>query len=566
MNKIYSEQIKKILSDAKSIALERNERPNSIHLLYAMFQTEDTICRFIFLEKQINTTKFKEKWENFLEKEEQENIYQKIIDKSKEIAIRYQSKHVYDEHLLYAILLEPESFAYQLVVEFNFIISKLLDEIEEIFDFDLYEEEVLPYLINLSKITKPHRYIKRGDYIERLKYILKKKQKNNPLLIGSAGVGKTAIVEGLAEIYEDATIYQLNLATTIADTKYRGELEEKLVKVMDYIKSTEAIIFIDEIHNIVGAGSNDGSLDIANLLKPYLARSDIKCIGATTLDEYYRYIAKDKALMRRFQTILVDEPSIKETKQIIEGIIDQYEEYHNITYPEEIIGEIIKIADCYLPNKTFPDKAIDLMDELASRYNLIKKNNNHKIKIMHSLLKQIVFEESGIKPITISKLNKVNLNYKEYLPIYEKFLKLEKPNNNLLVIDTNKSFKIAYLLDDLKYIFNLKDEMYLEINLESYQDYQTLSNLIGSSKGYVGYDQGGLLTNHLLKYPFSVIYFKNFDKANYQIQTYLKSILKTNHIFDNKNNRIVLQNVIFIFDQEQKKDRIGFNIKKEAVI
>lgn len=566
MNKIYSEQIKKILSDAKSIALERNERPNSIHLLYAMFQTEDTICRFIFLEKQINTTKFKEKWKNFLEKEEQENIYQKIIDKSKEIAIRYQSKHVYDEHLLYAILLEPESFAYQLVVEFNFIISKLLDEIEEIFDFDLYEEEVLPYLINLSKITKPHRYIKRGDYIERLKYILKKKQKNNPLLIGSAGVGKTAIVEGLAEIYEDATIYQLNLATTIADTKYRGELEEKLVKVMDYIKSTEAIIFIDEIHNIVGAGSNDGSLDIANLLKPYLARSDIKCIGATTLDEYYRYIAKDKALMRRFQTILVDEPSIKETKQIIEGIIDQYEEYHNITYPEEIIGEIIKIADCYLPNKTFPDKAIDLMDELASRYNLIKKNNNHKIKIMHSLLKQIVFEESGIKPITISKLNKVNLNYKEYLPIYEKFLKLEKPNNNLLVIDTNKSFKIAYLLDDLKYIFNLKDEMYLEINLESYQDYQTLSNLIGSSKGYVGYDQGGLLTNHLLKYPFSVIYFKNFDKANYQIQTYLKSILKTNHIFDNKNNRIVLQNVIFIFDQEQKKDRIGFNIKKEAVI
>ena len=566
MNKIYSEQIKKILSDAKSIALERNEKLNSIHLLYAMFQTEDTICRFIFLEKQINAMKFKEKWANYLEKVEQENIYQKIIDKSKEIAIRYQSKHVYDEHLLYAILLEPESFAYQLVVEFNFIISKLLDEIEEIFDFDLYEEEVLPYLINLSKVTKPHRYIKRGDYIERLKYILKKKQKNNPLLIGSAGVGKTAIVEGLAEIYEDATIYQLNLATTIADTKYRGELEEKLVKVMDYIKNTSSIIFIDEIHNIVGAGSNDGSLDIANLLKPYLARSDIKCIGATTLDEYYRYIAKDKALMRRFQTILVDEPTINETKQIIKGIIDQYEEYHNLTYPKEIIEKIIKIADCYLPNKTFPDKAIDLMDELASRYNLIKKNNNHKVKIMNYLLKQIIFEESGIRPITISELNKVSLNYNKYLPTYEKFLRLEKPNNNLLVIDTNKSFNIKLLLDDLKHIFGLKEEMYLEINLESYQDYQTLSNLIGSSKGYVGYDQGGLLTNHLLKYPFSVIYFKNFDKANYQIQTYLKSMLKTNHIFDSKNNRIVLQNVIFIFDQHQKKDKIGFDIKKEAVI
>lgn len=557
MNKIYSEQIKKIISDASDIAKERKEKLNSIHLLYAMFQTEDTICRFLFLEKQINIMKFNKKWEEFSNKEEQENLCQKIIDKAKEIAIRYQSKYVYDEHLLYAILLEPESFAYQLIVEFNFIISKLLDEIEEIFDFDLYEEEVLPYLINLSKANKPHRYIKRGNYIERLEYILAKKQKNNPLLIGNAGVGKTAIVEGLAESYKDAVIYQLNIATTIADTKYRGELEEKLVKVMDYIKSTEAIIFIDEIHNIVGAGSNDGSLDIANLLKPYLARSDIKCIGATTLDEYYRYIAKDKALMRRFQTILVEEPTIEETKQIINGIIDQYEDYHKITYPEEIINEIIKISDCYLPNKTFPDKAIDLMDELASRYNLTKKDKSQKTKTMHYLLKQIIFEESGIRPIQVNKLKNIKLNYNDYYKTYENFLNLKKPTNNLLVINTNKEFKINLLLNDLKQIFNFKDEMYLEINLESYQDYQSLSNLIGSSKGYVGYDQGGLLTNHLLKYPFSVIYFKNFKKSNYQIQTYLKSILKSNHLFDSKNNRIMLQNVIFVIDENQKEDKIG---------
>ncbi len=556
MNKLYSDQIKKIINDAKTLATENHKKVDSIYLLYAMYQTEDTICRFLFLEKQITDTKFNEMWNKFTNMIEPVYVFDKIVEKAKEIAVKYQSKYVYDEHLLYAILLEPESFAYQLIVEFNFIISKLLDEVEEVFDFDLYEEEVMPYLINLTKSVKPHRYIKRGNYIERLKYILAKKQKNNPLLIGNAGVGKTAIVEGLAENYPDAVIYQLNIATTIADTKYRGELEEKLVKVMDYIKNAEAILFIDEIHNIVGAGSNDGSLDIANLLKPYLARSEIKCIGATTLDEYYRYIAKDKALMRRFQTIFVDEPSLSETKEIILGIIDQYEEYHHITYPKQIITKIIKMADRFLPNRTFPDKAIDLMDELASRYNLLPKNDA-KITKMNKIIKEIIFEESGINPLSVNKISKTKLFYPEYQKAYLHFLKLQKPKNNMLVIRTSKNFKINNLLSDLKKVFGLKPEMYLEINLEAYQDYQMLSNLIGSSKGYVGYEQGGLLTNHLLKYPFSVIYFKNLLKANYQIQTFLKSLLKINHLFDSKNNKISLQNVIFVIDEEVHKEQIG---------
>lgn len=554
---IYSEQIKKIIDNARIFAEENNEKTNSMYLLYSMFETEDTICRFLFLEKQITSELFKQKWKNFNQKEEDKLIYQKILDTSKEIAKKYQSKYIYDEHLLYAILLEPNSYAYQIIKDFNFNINKIIEEVEEIFDFDLYEEEVMPYLINLTKSTKPHRYIKRGNYIERIKYILLKKQKNNPLLIGNSGVGKTAIVEGLAEIYQEQVIYQLNLATTIADTKYRGELEEKLVKVMDYIKNTESIIFIDEIHSIIGAGSNDGSLDIANLLKPYLARSEIKCIAATTLDEYYQYIAKDKALMRRFQTIFIDEPTPFETKKIIEGIIDQYEEYHQITYPKTIISDIIKISTRYLPNKNFPDKAIDLMDELASRYKQLKKRDN-KTTTLQRILKEIIFEECAIKPITIKKLNNEVLNYQDYKEQYRNFIKLKKPNNNLLTIKTNEFFKIDKLLDDLKKVFNLKKEMYLEINLETYQDQLALSNLIGSSKGYVGYEQGGLLTNHLIKYPFSVIYFKNLKMANFQIINYIKSLISTKYIYDSKNNKIVLQNVIFIIDENKKETKIGF--------
>lgn len=552
--RIYSDQIKKIIEEANAYAKEKGEIVSSIHLLYSMFQTEETICRFLFLEKHITIEEFKQKAQKY--QNEEKSIYQKIINETKEIAKKYQSKYIYDEHLLYAILLEPKSFAYKLIKDFNFSTNKIIEEVEDIFDFDLYEEEVMPYLINLTKTPKPHRYIKRGNYIERIKYILNKKQKNNPLLIGSSGVGKTAIVEGLAEEYKEQVIYQLNLATTIADTKYRGELEEKLVKVMDYIKNTDSIIFIDEIHSIIGAGSNDGSLDIANLLKPYLARSEIKCIAATTLDEYYQYIAKDKALMRRFQTILIDEPTPKETKNIIEGITDQYEKYHNITYPKSIINDIIKYSSRYLPNKNFPDKAIDLLDELASRYKQTKQNQKKSTK-MRQILKTIIFEESGIKPIDIKNLNHLQLNYQEYKQNYENFIKLKKPNNNLLTINKTKSFKINLFLEDLKKIFTIKKEMYLEINLETYQDQSSLSNLIGSSKGYIGYEQGGLLTNHLIKYPFSIIYFKNIKNTNYQINAYIKSLINTEYIYDSKNNKINLQNVIFIIDEPLNDKKIG---------
>lgn len=552
--RIYSDQIKKIIEDANTYAKEKKENVSSIHLLYSMFQTEETICRFLFLEKHITEEEFKHKAKKY--QNEDKSIYQKIINEGKEIAKKYKSKYIYDEHLLYAILLEPKSLAYQLIKDFNFNINKIIEEVEDIFDFDLYEEEVMPYLINLTKTPKPHRYIKRGNYIERIKYILNKKQKNNPLLIGSSGVGKTAIVEGLAEEYKEQVIYQLNLATTIADTKYRGELEEKLVKVMDYIKNTDSIIFIDEIHSIIGAGSNDGSLDIANLLKPYLARSEIKCIAATTLDEYYQYIAKDKALMRRFQTILIDEPTSQETKKIIDGITDQYEKYHNITYPKSIINDIIKYSSRYLPNKNFPDKAIDLLDELASRYKQTKQKQKKSTK-MRQILKTIIFEESGIKTINIKKLNHLQLNYQEYKQNYENFINLKKPNNNLLTINKTKSFKIDLLLEDLKKIFTIKKEMYLEINLETYQDQASLSNLIGSSKGYIGYEQGGLLTNHLMKYPFSIIYFKNIKSTNYQINTYIKSLINSEYIYDSKNNKINLQNVIFIIDEPLIETKIG---------
>lgn len=456
------------------------------------------------------------------------------------------------------MLKEYDTVAYVVLEKLGLDIEELKRDIEEIFSFDeAKEKENIPYpfLINLSTSQKIHPFVLRNNYIEKIKYILSKKQKNNPLLIGNAGVGKTAIVEGLSEILKDVSIYQLDLGSIVAGTKYRGELEEKLTKAMEYIKRKKAILFIDEIHNIVGAGSNDGSLDIANILKPYLSRSDIKLIGATTLDEYYRYIDKDKALSRRFQNVFIDEPTEKETYVILKEIKASYEEYHNVKYSDQILQEIIEKSKLYLVRRSFPDKAIDVMDEIGTR----KKSSN---KSFSKLIDETIEDLTGIKNLTLERLKKVELNYPSLKPKYLQFIKkkeFEVNTNNLAFAMVNSDFNVEYLIEDLYKLFAFKKEMYLEIDLENYIDYASINNLIGSTKGYVGYEQGGILSEHILKYPLSLVYFKNIKSAHPSINQFIKSLLKKNHFLDNKGRTIYLTNTIFLLDTDKIKNKeIGF--------
>ena len=465
---------------------------------------------------------------------------------------------IYDEHIFYVMLKEYDTVAYVVLEKLGLDIEELKRDIEEIFSFDeAKEKENIPYpfLINLSTSQKIHPFVLRNNYIEKIKYILSKKQKNNPLLIGNAGVGKTAIVEGLSEILKDVSIYQLDLGSIVAGTKYRGELEEKLTKAMEYIKRKKAILFIDEIHNIVGAGSNDGSLDIANILKPYLSRSDIKLIGATTLDEYYRHIDKDKALSRRFQNVFIDEPTEKETYVILKEIKASYEEYHNVKYSDQILQEIIEKSKLYLVRRSFPDKAIDVMDEIGTR----KKSSN---KSFSKLIDETIEDLTGIKNLTLERLKKVELNYPSLKPKYLQFIKkkeFEVNTNNLAFAMVNSDFNVEYLIEDLYKLFAFKKEMYLEIDLENYIDYASINNLIGSTKGYVGYEQGGILSEHILKYPLSLVYFKNIKSAHPSINQFIKSLLKKNHFLDNKGRTIYLTNTIFLLDTDKIKNKeIGF--------
>lgn len=556
------EMIDKALRIAKSLG---KKLVGTEHLLLAMYQVEESICHFLLEEKDITYEKLLEVVNGLVilrKNESKEDTYskkfQEVILYAQRLSEDLESEYVYDEHIFYVMLKEYDTVAYVVLEKLGLDIEELKRDIEEIFSFDeAKEKENIPYpfLINLSTSQKIHPFVLRNNYIEKIKYILSKKQKNNPLLIGNAGVGKTAIVEGLSEILKDVSIYQLDLGSIVAGTKYRGELEEKLTKAMEYIKRKKAILFIDEIHNIVGAGSNDGSLDIANILKPYLSRSDIKLIGATTLDEYYRHIDKDKALSRRFQNVFIDEPTEKETYVILKEIKASYEEYHNVKYSDQILQEIIEKSKLYLVRRSFPDKAIDVMDEIGTR----KKSSN---KSFSKLIDETIEDLTGIKNLTLERLKKVELNYPSLKPKYLQFIKkkeFEVNTNNLAFAIVNSDFNVEYLIEDLYKLFAFKKEMYLEIDLENYIDYASINNLIGSTKGYVGYEQGGILSEHILKYPLSLVYFKNIKSAHPSINQFIKSLLKKNHFLDNKGRTIYLTNTIFLLDTDKIKNKeIGF--------
>lgn len=556
------EMIDKALRIAKSLG---KKLVGTEHLLLAMYQVEESICHFLLEEKDITYEKLLEVVNGLVilrKNESKEDTYskkfQEVILYAQRLSEDLESEYVYDEHIFYVMLKEYDTVAYVVLEKLGLDIEELKRDIEEIFSFDeAKEKENIPYpfLINLSTSQKIHPFVLRNNYIEKIKYILSKKQKNNPLLIGNAGVGKTAIVEGLSEILKDVSIYQLDLGSIVAGTKYRGELEEKLTKAMEYIKRKKAILFIDEIHNIVGAGSNDGSLDIANILKPYLSRSDIKLIGATTLDEYYRHIDKDKALSRRFQNVFIDEPTEKETYVILKEIKASYEEYHNVKYSDQILQEIIEKSKLYLVSRSFPDKAIDVMDEIGTR----KKSSN---KSFSKLIDETIEDLTGIKNLTLERLKKVELNYPSLKPKYLQFIKkkeFEVNTNNLAFAMVNSDFNVEYLIEDLYKLFAFKKEMYLEIDLENYIDYASINNLIGSTKGYVGYEQGGILSEHILKYPLSLVYFKNIKSAHPSINQFIKSLLKKNHFLDNKGRTIYLTNTIFLLDTDKIKNKeIGF--------
>ena len=417
--------------------------------------------------------------------------------------------------------------------------------------------------------------------------ILLRKKKNNPLLIGVAGVGKSSIVYELARRIKlnlvpnkllNYKVISLDMSNLLSNTKYRGEFETKLNNIIESVKNKKIILFIDEIHTIVKGGGSESGIDAANILKPYLARDDIKVIGATTIYEYQKYILCDKALSRRFESVLVKEPSIEETKDILLGVKDEYEDYYNIKISESNIDDILELSNKYINNKAFPDKALDLLDNVLSKIyvsnddcivNEYLKNNdfysalNIKLNKRKSILKKDIID-------TVSEMTNIRILDNNDYKVISKLIDSKVKDNRLKQlfkskIENDKVLGLLFrgnneIVDFAKEIGdNLKYNI-IELDMNEFSNRESINRLIGVDIGYVGYNDECLLDK--IKYnPYSLLILKNFDNVDSGVYNIFKSILDKGFIKNKKDEVINFNNSLIIMTSNVIKNRIGFNNK-----
>ena len=454
------------------------------------------------------------------------------------------------------------------------------------------------YTINLNKMVlagKIDPLIGRDLEIERVIQTLCRRRKNNPLLVGEAGVGKTAIAEGLAKrivdkevpsILENTTIFSLDMGTLLAGTKYRGDFEQRLKSVMKQLnEQKDAILFIDEIHTLIGAGSaSGGTLDASNLLKPALSNGTIKCIGATTYQEFRAVFEKDHALTRRFQKIDVNEPSILDTINILKGLKSRFEKYHNVKYSVAAINSAAELSAKYINDRHLPDKAIDVIDEAGAAQRILPKNKQKKV-ITNKEIEDIVAKIAKIPPKNISNDDKnalKNLERDLKAVIFGQDKAIEnlasaikmtrsglgmpnKPIGNFLFSGPTGVGKTE-VARQLAYILGIE---LIRIDMSEYMERHSVSRLIGAPPGYVGFDQGGLLTESVNKQPYCVLLLDEIEKAHPDIFNILLQVMDHGSLTDSNGRKTDFRNVTLIMTtnagaESLSKTSMGFTQSKKT--
>ncbi len=599
----------------------------------------------------------------------------RLLDGSLEIANSMGHSYVGPEHILLALLMEQEGIAFQILVSAGVNVETLRNDLINGLSAGSEDESAAgsgpagtgatrlldQYGRDLTRMAKDSQLdpvIGRSEEMERILEILSRRIKNNPVLIGEPGVGKTAVVEGLAqrivqgnipELLQDKRVVTLDMSSMLAGAKYRGEFEERLKNVMEEVRSAgNVILFIDEIHTIIGAGASEGAIDASNILKPALARGEIQAIGATTIDEYRKHFEKDAALERRFQPVTVGEPSAEEALQILKGLRDKYEAHHRVKILDEALEAAVNLSSRYILDRFLPDKAVDLMDEAAARVRIQNLTAPPDIKELEDELKAVTREKdeavniqafekaielrdrekdlkqklkemkgtwkSGAGPSSMLTVDAEDIAHVvarwTKIPVQRlteseshKLLKLEEMLHERVVGQDEAISSIARAvrrarvgLKDPKrpigsFIFlgptgvgktevskALAEVMFgdeknmVRIDMSEYMEKHTVSRLVGSPPGYVGYDEGGQLTEAVRRNPYSVVLFDEIEKAHPDVFNILLQILEDGRLTDGKGKTVDFKNTIVIMTSNVganllKKERtIGFALGENAAM
>ncbi|HEY1030372.1 MAG TPA: ATP-dependent Clp protease ATP-binding subunit [Flavipsychrobacter sp.] len=680
MDSNFSPKVKEIISYSREEALRLgNDFIGTEHLLLGLIRDGEGLAVRVLQTMQVDLFDLRKELEAAIKDKGNKplsNINSLPLTKQAEKVIRItvleakalKSPTVETEHLMLSILKNKENVATQILHQYQVDYERFKDELailqgdapradyndpggsEEFEDDDERRQfqqqrrqagnskSKTPVLDNFGRdITKMAELgnldpiVGREDEIERVSQILSRRKKNNPILIGEPGVGKTAIVEGLAlrivqrkvsRVLFDKRVISLDLAALVAGTKYRGQFEERMKAIMNELeKNRDVILFIDEIHTIVGAGGASGSLDASNIFKPALARGDLQCIGASTLDEYRMYIEKDGALDRRFQKVMVDPPSVDETITILNNIRAKYEEFHNVTYDQEAIEACVKLSDRYMTDRLLPDKAIDVMDEVGARVHL--KNINVPENILelekkiedikqekNKVVKSQRFEEAAAlrdkEKRLGEELDKAKADWEEEakhkrFPIHEEHIaevismmtgipvmrmveaesaKLRRMGEDLQGAVVGQDEAIAKVVKAIqrnrvglkdprkpigsfiflgptgvgktelaralaRYMFD-SDDALIRVDMSEYMEKFSLSRLIGAPPGYVGYEEGGQLTEKVRRKPYSVVLLDEIEKAHPDIFNILLQVLDDGQLTDGLGRKVDFKNTLII--------------------
>jgi ATP-dependent Clp protease ATP-binding subunit ClpC len=596
----------------------------------------------------------------------------RLLDNSFKEARNLGQNYISPEHMLLAILSEEEGVAYSMIESQGIDVTRLKNEIIKSFSNQSQNQEpeargqertetkaLDQYGKDLTEMARDGKLdpvIGRGDETERILEILSRRTKNNPVLIGDPGVGKTAIAEGLAqrivkgnipELLKDKRVISLDISQMLAGAKYRGEFEERLKNVLTEIKNAKnVILFIDEIHTIIGAGGAEGAIDAANILKPALARGEIQAIGATTIDEYRKHFEKDSALERRFQPVHVGEPTKEEAKQILNGLRDKYEAHHRIKITDEALDAAVELSDRYITDRFLPDKAIDLMDEAAAKVRIQNLTAPPDIKKIEEELKNIKKEkeeavslqdyekaaklrdkENEVRKTLEDTKNKwktgaigsadLVVGEEDIAQVVSRWTKV--PVKKLTESESDKLLNLEKILHERvigqeeavssisravrRARVGLKDpnrpigsfiflgptgvgktelskalavamfgseKSMIRIDMSEYMEKHTVSRLIGSPPGYVGYDEGGQLTEAVRRNPYSVVLFDEIEKAHPDVFNVLLQILEDGRLTDGKGKTVNFKNTIIIMTSNvgastiKKQKTIGFSTAQDA--